>query len=82
MTPVTNEMIERIIVPVAKMAKGTWATQRVSMNSSITTQPDSSEMRNRIAETVEKNTIGLYSLKIAKIVRNTEMPSRMVLSLE
>ena len=59
MTPVTNRIIDNIIVPEAKMASGTCVIYLVSRNSLITTKPETKEINNRITELTEKNSKGL-----------------------
>lgn len=80
--PVTKRMIERIMVPEAKIARGTCVIYLVLRNSSTTMYPDRREMRSIIPETAEKKKSGLYSLKIMKIVFSTNMPSLNVFNFE
>jgi hypothetical protein len=57
--PVINKIIDSIIVPEAKMARGTCVIYLVSRNSVITIAPARKEITSRIPEMAEKNNKGL-----------------------
>lgn len=57
--PATKKIIDNIIVPDAKIARGTRLINLVLRYSSITTDPESRESNKKIKETEEKNRSGL-----------------------